>query len=73
MISITHTHADGTLVAGSRGDGVFEVLRGLARAGAMRSLGRLGLVQSRDNAAKAWLIERAAEALRAAGYEVTVS
>ena len=74
MISITHTRADGTLIDGSRkGDGVYEILRGLG--GNWRyfpSIGRVGIGQSRDRAAQAWKIERAAEALRAAGHEVTV-
>jgi len=75
MITITHTHAEGTLIEGSRkGDGVWEILRGLgANWRYFRSLGQIGLGQSRDRAAQTWKIERAAEALRAAGHEVTVT
>jgi len=74
-ISITHTHADGTLIEGSRrGDGVWEILRGLgANWRYFRSLGQIGLGQSRDRAAQTWKIEQAAQALRAAGHEVTVT
>jgi hypothetical protein len=75
MITITHTRAAGTLVEGSqRGDGVYEILHGLhGHWRPFRSLGCLGLVQSRDKLAKTWLIDSAAAALRAAGHEVTVS
>lgn len=75
MITITHTHADGTLIDGSvKGDGVFEILKGLRTSWRyFPSIGRIGLGQSRDRAAKTWHIERAAEALRAAGHEVTVT
>jgi|SRR5450755_4721239 len=74
MITISHTHADGTLVEGSRkGDGVYELLKGLY--GNWRyfpSLRQIGIGQSRDKAADTYKINRAAEALRAAGHEVTV-
>ena len=75
MITITHTHADGTLIEGSRkGDGVYEVLKGLRDNWRyFPSIRRIGLGQSRDSAAKTYQINRAAEALRAAGHEVTVS
>lgn len=75
MITICHTRKDGTLIEGSRkGDGVWEVLKSL-HAGwrPMRSLGQLGLQQSRDKAAKTWRIEQAAQALREAGFEVEVA
>lgn len=73
-ITITHTRAEGTLVDGSRkGDGVYEVLKGLRASWRwMPSIGRIGLGQSRDKAAKRWLIDSAASALREAGHEVTV-
>ena len=75
VITITHTHASGTLIEGShKGDGVYEILRGLR--GNWRyfpSLRQIGLGQSRDRAAKTWDINQAAEALRAAGHEVTVT
>jgi hypothetical protein len=74
MITITHNRAEGTLVQGSeRGDGVLDVLRSVHRHWRpFRSLGCLGLVQSRDKAAKTWIIESSAAALRKAGHEVTV-
>ena len=75
-IKITHTHADGTLIEGSsKGDGVWETLKGLRDNWRyFRSLGQIGLGQSRDKAAMTHRINRAADALRAAGgHEVTVS
>ncbi len=74
-ITITHTHAEGTLIEGSRkGDGVWEVLKGLRDNWRyFRSLGQIGLGQSRDLAAQTYKIKRAAEALRAAGHDVTVT
>ena len=74
MITITHTHEGGTLIEGSRkGDGVWEILKGLHdNWRSFRSLGQLGLGQSRGKAARTWVIDRAAEALRAAGYEVSI-
>lgn len=74
-ITITHTHADGTLIDGSRkGDGVWEILKGLGHNWRyFRSLGQIGLGQSRDRMADTWKISKAAEALRAAGHEVTVT
>jgi Domain of unknown function (DUF3560) len=77
-VTITHSHAEGTLLEGSvKGDGVWEVLQELRRNGqgnwrSFRSLGCLGLGQSRDKAAQQWKIDKAAEALRAAGFGVTV-
>jgi hypothetical protein len=73
-ITITHTRADGTLIDGSaKGDGVWEILRDQRHNWkCSRHIG-LYLGQSRDRAAKTWHIERAAEALRNAGHEVTVT
>jgi hypothetical protein len=73
-ITITHTHEAGTLVEGSRrGDGVYEVLHALhGHWRPFRSLGCLGLLNTRDRAAKRWMIDGAAEALRKAGHVVTV-
>lgn len=73
-ITITHTHQDGTLIEGSRkGDGVYDILRGLRDNWRyFPSLRQIGLGQSRDKAAKTWVIDRAAKALREAGHEVTV-
>lgn len=74
MITITHTQADGTLLEGSRkGDGVYEILRGLGHNWRyFPSIRAIGIGQSRDRLADTWKIKRAAEALRAAGHEVTV-
>ncbi len=75
VITITHNHADGTLVYGtSKGDGVYELIgpRTAARFRYFPSLRMLGIAQSRDHLAKRWQIEQAAKALRAAGFEVTV-
>src|ERR1039457_3966439 len=74
MITITHTHEGGTLIEGStKGDGVYEVLKGLGTSWRyFPSLRQIGLGQSRDKAAQTWKINAAAEALRAAGHEVTV-
>lgn len=73
-ITITHTRANGTLIEGSsKGDGVYEILK--STRGNWRyfpSLRQIGIGQSRDRAAKAWDINQAAEALRAAGHVVTV-
>jgi hypothetical protein len=73
MITISHTHAAGTLLEGSRkGDGIYEVLRGLRDNWRyFRSIQVLGIGQSRDRNADTYKIKRAAEALRAAGHEVT--
>jgi hypothetical protein len=74
MITIGHTHADGTLIDGSsKGDGVYELLKGLHDNWRyFRSLAQIGLGQSRDKTADRYKINRAAAALRAAGHEVTV-
>jgi hypothetical protein len=77
-ITITHTPAEGTLVGGSRkGDGVWEILRELRGNGqgnwrSSRDIG-LYLGQSRDKDAQQWKIDKAAGALRAAGFEVQVT
>lgn len=74
MITITHTRAAGTLIEGSsKGDGVYEILKGLY--GNWRyfpSLRQIGIGQSRDKTADTYKINRATEALRTAGHEVTV-
>jgi Domain of unknown function (DUF3560) len=72
VISITHTHESGTLVAGtSKGDGTAEILKA-CRFRWFPSLKLWGIAQSRDHLAKRWQIDRAAEQLRAAGFTVTV-
>ncbi|MDX3345926.1 ParB/RepB/Spo0J family partition protein [Streptomyces sp. ME02-6987-2C] len=71
-IEITHTRAEGTILTGSsKGDGVFEIVRphGFWFS---RHVDGLFIKRSRDRAADTWTINRAAEALRAAGHTVTV-
>lgn len=71
-ITITHTRADGTLLEGSRkGDGVWELVKPHG-FWPFRSIGALGIRQSRNREAQHWCIDRAAAALREAGFEVTV-
>lgn len=73
-ITIAHTRADGTLVKGSvKGDGVWEILK--AQPYSWKSSRNIGLYlqQSRDKAAKTWIINAAADALRAARHTVTVT
>lgn len=69
---IEHTEAQGTLLVGtSRGDGSAEVVKALGwRWG--RSIGLWFVPRSRDAAPKRVLIERTAERLRQAGFEVEV-
>ncbi|MFF1738078.1 DUF3560 domain-containing protein [Streptomyces sp. NPDC058247] len=72
VITISHTRAGGTLVEGSRkGDGVFELIRPHGFR-FFRSLGQLGVQQSRDKAAQRWKINGAAAALREAGWTVEI-
>lgn len=71
-ITISHTRTDGTLVHGTtKGDGTAAVLKA-AGFRWFRTLGCWGLTHSRDKAAKTWDIDRAAAALREAGFEVSV-
>lgn len=72
MITISHNHEEGTLVNGTvKGDGAWEILR---KHGFhfFPSLKMIGIRQSRDQVAKRWKINGAAEALRKAGFEVVV-
>lgn len=72
MITITHTHEDGTLVLGtSKSDGTAGILKA-SRFRWFPSIKLWGIPQSRDHLAKRWQIDSAAEALRKAGHEVTV-
>jgi Domain of unknown function (DUF3560) len=75
MITITHTHAGGTLLEGSaKGDGVWEILKGLRDNWRyFPSIRAIGIGQSRDRNADTYKINRAAEALRAAGHDVAVT
>ncbi|MFF5968226.1 ParB/RepB/Spo0J family partition protein [Streptomyces collinus] len=71
-IEITHTRAEGTILTGSsKGDGVFEIVRDHG-FWFSRHVEGLFIKRSRDKAADTWRINRAAEALRAAGHTVTV-
>lgn len=71
-IAITHTRADGTILTGSRkGDGIFEIVRN-HNFWFSRNVDGLYIRRSQDKEADRWRINTAAEALRAAGHEVTV-
>lgn len=79
MLTITHTAADGTLLEGTRkGDGAWEAIKAAQAQYKIRgwkyfpSIRAIGVSHSRDKAPKLGLIEATAEALRAAGFEVTV-
>jgi hypothetical protein len=80
-LTITHTHAAGTLIDGtSRGDGSAEVLKTVVnpytgRAGAWRwsrNLGSWYVARSRDTRANTALIDATKAALEAAGFTVHV-
>ena len=72
MITISHTHADGTLVYGTdRGDGSAVILKA-NRFRWFPSIKAWGIPQSRDKLAKTWQISAAKSALEAAGFAVTV-
>jgi hypothetical protein len=72
VVTIKHTHQDGTLAYGTeRGDGTAGILKA-NRFRWFPSIRLWGLPQSRDHLARRWLIDQAADALRAAGHEVTV-
>lgn len=73
MIEITHTPEEGTLVNGTtKGDGTAQILRA-HRFRWFPSLRVWGIRGSHDHAPKLHQINSAANALRAAGYQVTVS
>lgn len=72
MITIRHTHEDGTLLLGSRkGDGVLEIAR--RHGWEWRPAPGIHIPHSRDKDAQTWKIDPFAEALRAAGHTVTVT
>lgn len=72
-IEINHTRAEGTILTGSRkGDGIFEIVRGYG-FWFSRNVTGLYIKRSQDNEAQMWRINGAADALRAAGHEVTVT
>ncbi|MDJ0324338.1 DUF3560 domain-containing protein [Cryobacterium sp. PH31-AA6] len=70
MLTITHTHEAGTMIAGtSRGDGTADVLKAAGwRWG--RSISAWFVPQSRDHLPKLHTITRTQAALVAAGFEV---
>ena len=70
MLTITHTHAEGTLIDGTaKGDGTAEVLKANGwRWG--RSIAAWYVPQSRDRLPKLHVIQRTQTALEAAGFEV---
>ncbi len=71
-LTITHTYDEGTLVDGTaRGDASRDVLRE-HRLRWSRNLGQWYIPRSRDRAANRRSIEALAEALRGAGFTVTV-
>lgn len=75
LITIRHTHKDGTLVHGTiKGDGVYELIgpRTVCRFRFFPSIRMIGIAQSRDQLAKRWQIDEARKALEAAGFEVAV-
>ncbi|MFJ4469548.1 DUF3560 domain-containing protein [Streptomyces sp. NPDC089424] len=73
MITITHTHEDGTLVDGTdRGDGTAPILKTHGFRW-FPSIKQWGIRGSRDHAPRRLAINAAADALRAAGHEVTVT
>lgn len=71
MLTITHTHAEGTLIDGtSRGDGTAEVLKANGwRWG--RSISAWYVPHTRDHLPKLPVIARTRAALSAAGFQVT--
>ncbi len=69
-ITISHTAADGTLVEGtSKGDGTNTILKANGFRW-FRTLGLWGIAASRDRQPNEYKINRAADALRAAGHTV---
>ena len=80
-LTITHTHAAGTLIDGTgRADGSAEVLKTVVnpytgRAGAWRwsrNLGSWYVARSRDSRANTALVDATKAALEAAGFTVAV-
>ncbi|OBG73985.1 MULTISPECIES: DUF3560 domain-containing protein [unclassified Mycobacterium] len=71
-IEIVHSAAEGTLVHGTtRGDGTNTLLKA-AGFRWFRTLGVWGIASSRDRQPNRYKIQRAADALRAAGHTVSV-
>ncbi|MFI7524552.1 DUF3560 domain-containing protein [Nocardia salmonicida] len=74
VLTITHTHAEGTALSGStKGDGVAAVLtQSATRWRYHGQSGRWIIRGTRDRTAPRAAIDRTADALRAAGYAVTI-
>lgn len=71
-IAIVHSAAEGTLVHGTtRGDGTNIILK-TAGFRWFRTLGVWGIAGSRDRQPNRYKIDRAADALRAAGHDVSI-
>src|SRR5438067_1017230 len=75
MITITHSRADGTLVESDERmpQAAVDILKGWP--GNFRwfpLVGQYGVRSTRDKAAATWKLERVAENLRAAGFEVAI-
>lgn len=72
MLTLTHTHLDGTLLEGtSRGDGSAAALKPLGWRWS-RNLEAWYVPRSRDTDGQQWRIKATVEALEAADFEVTV-
>lgn len=72
-LTITHTHADGTLIDGTtRGDGTAQILKSQGWRWS-RNLGSWYIQRSRDRRADTGHIDRTAGALRSAGFDVDTS
>lgn len=71
-LTITHTRAEGTLIDGTaRGDGTAEVLKANGWRWS-RNLGAWYVSGTRDLPPRRWVIDKTADALRAAGFVVAV-
>lgn len=72
-LTIRHTHQDGTILEGTaKGDGSNVALKAAGGWRWSRNLGAWYIQNSRDRDAVQWKINRAAEALRSAGFTVEV-
>ena len=70
MLTITHTHTEGTLISGtSRGDGTAEILKTNGWKWG-RSISSWYVPYSRDRLPKTWIITQTVKALETAGYSV---
>jgi 16S rRNA C967 or C1407 C5-methylase (RsmB/RsmF family) len=79
MLTITHTAADGTLLEGStKGDGAWEAIKAAQQTYKIRgwrympSIRMVGVSHSRDRAPLLGLIDRTADVLRDAGFDVEI-